>query len=175
MFVMVACLPNNVWPSFRGDTVFNQNKNIIYGIDADCDTECIGIESAWSPELNSQNSMEITDLNEGLQPEEEIDLCSDDDNQTMKSSIDLKTDKTENMTETYKMVDSENEEISKLLGLIQKKNAEIDSLKSANKYLQNKCDSMKIKTNQFGIEKFSENDSAIRLCIVYHYLQLCSS
>ena len=57
--------------------------------------------------------------------------------------------------------------------LFKRKIAEIDSLKSENKYLQNKCDAMKIKTNQFGIEKFSENDSAIRLCIVYHYLQIC--
>ena len=41
-----------------------------------------------------------------------IDLCNDDNNQTIKSSIDLKTDETENMTEIYKMVDSKNEVIS---------------------------------------------------------------
>ena len=49
----------------------------------DCDTECRDLESASSLELNSQNCDEctdITDLNVGLQPEEEIDLCSDDEN-----------------------------------------------------------------------------------------------
>ena len=62
--------------------------------------------------------MGIKDLNVGLQPEEEIDLCSDDENhyQTIESPTDSKTDETENMTEIYKIVDS-NEEISELLNL----------------------------------------------------------
>ena len=60
--------------------VFNQNKNIIRDIGADCDTECVDLEFASSLELNSQNCdecMDIIDLNEGLQPEEGIDLCSE--------------------------------------------------------------------------------------------------
>ena len=48
-------------------------------------------------------------------------------------------------------------------GRIQKKHAEIDRLKSENEYLRNKCNAMKNKTNPFGIEKFSENDSAIKV------------
>ena len=95
-------------------TVFNQNGNIIRDISDDCDTECRDLESASSLELNSQNCDEctdITDLNVGLQPEEEIDLCSDDENhyQTIKSPTDSKTDETESMTEIYKMVNSKNE------------------------------------------------------------------
>ena len=95
-------------------TVFNQNGNIIRDIGDDCDTECRDLESASSLELNSQNCDEctdITDLNVGLQPEEEIDLCSDDENhyQTIKSPTDSKTDETESMTEIYKMVNSKNE------------------------------------------------------------------
>ena len=43
-------------------TVFNQNENIIHGIDADCDTECIGLKSASSPELNSQSSSESMEI-----------------------------------------------------------------------------------------------------------------
>ena len=90
-----------------------------------------------------------------------IDLCSDDENQTIESPTDSKTDETENMTEIYKMFDSKNEEISELLNLIRKKNAELDRLKSENEYLRNKCDAMKNK-NRFGIEKSSENDGAIK-------------
>ena len=148
-------------------TVFNQNRNIMRDIGDDCDTEYRDVESASSLELNSQNCDEctdITDLNVGLQPEEDIDLCSDDENhyQTIKSPTDSKTDETENMTEIYKMVNSKNEKISELLDLIQKKNAEIDRLKSENEYLRNKCDARRNKTNRFSIEKFSENDSAIK-------------
>ena len=119
-------------------TVFNQNRNIIRDTGDDCDTECRDHESASSLELNSQNCDEctdITDLNVGLQPKEEIDLCNDDENhyQTIKSPTDSITDETENMTEIYKMVNSKNEKISELLSLIQnKKNAEIDRLKSEN-------------------------------------------
>ena len=43
-------------------TGFNQNENIIYGIDADCDTECIGLKSALNPELNSQSSSESMEI-----------------------------------------------------------------------------------------------------------------
>ena len=147
--------------------VFNQNKNIIRDIGDDCDTKCRDLESASSFELNSQSCdecIELTDLNVGLQPEEEINLCSDDENhyQTIKSPTDSNTDETENMTEIYKMVNSKNDKISELLYLIQKKNAEIDQLKSENEYLRNKCDAMRNKTNCFSIEKFSVNDSAIK-------------
>ena len=88
-------------------------------------------------------------------------MCTDDENryQTIKSPTDSKTDETDNMTEIYKMVNSKNEKIS---NVIQKKNAEIDRLKSENGYLRNKCDAMRNKTNCFSIEKFSENDSAIK-------------
>ena len=84
--------------------VFNQNENIIHDIGADCDTECRDLESASSLELNSQNCdecIDITDINVGLQPEEEINLCIDDENhyQTIKFLTDSKTDETENMTE----------------------------------------------------------------------------
>ena len=72
-------------------------------------------------------------------------------------------DETENMTEIYKIFDSKNDEISELLKLIPKKNAEIDRVKSENEYLRNKCGAMKNKTNRFSIEKFFENDSAIKL------------
>ena len=43
-------------------------------IDADCETECRDLESASSLGLNSQNCdecIDITDLNVGLQPEED--------------------------------------------------------------------------------------------------------
>ena len=149
-------------------TVFKQNKNIIRDIGADiCYTECRDLESASSLKLNSQSCdgcMDITDLNVGLQPEEEIDLCSNDENhyRTIESPTDSKTDETNNMTEIYKIVDSRNEEISELLNLIQKKNAEIDRLKSENEYLRNKCDAMKNKANRFNIEKFSEIDRAVK-------------
>ena len=105
--------------------------------------------------------MDIKHLNVGLQPKEEIDLCSDDENQTIESPIDSKMHETENLTEIYKMFDSKNEEVSELLNLIQTKNGEIDRLKPKNEYLRNKCDAMKDKTNRFGIENFFENDCAI--------------
>ena len=73
-------------------TVFNQNKNITCDSGADCNTECRDRESSSSLELNSQNChecMDITDLNEGPQPEKEIDLCSADENhyQTIESPM----------------------------------------------------------------------------------------
>ena len=167
MYVVCIFAVVENWEETTFPLFLNQNRNIIRDIGDDCDTECRDLESASSLELNSQNCDEctdITDLNVGLQPEEEIDLCSDDANhyQAIKSSTDSKTDETENMTEIYKMVNSKNEKISELLDLIQKKNAEIDRLKSENEYLRNKCDAMRNKTNRFSIEKFSENDSAIK-------------
>ena len=65
-------------------------------------------------------------------------------------------------SELEKIIEIKNREISELKNIVQSKNEEIDRLKTENEHIRTKLRAEKNKGKRFGIEKFSENDDAIR-------------
>ena len=65
-------------------------------------------------------------------------------------------------SELEKIIEIKNREISELKNIVQSKNEEIDRLKTENEHIRTKLRAEKNKGKRFGIEKFNENDDAIR-------------
>ena len=65
-------------------------------------------------------------------------------------------------SELEKIIEIKNREISELKYIVQSNNEEIDRLKTENGHIRTELRVEKNKGKRFGVEKFSENDNAIR-------------
>ena len=135
--------------------------------DSECHTENLEMECSSDTEnvqkgQNKCNDSDPMDCGSPL----EINLESESD-ESPNNIVNSFSPKSSPLIEKYeseleKIIEIKNREISELKNIVQRKNEETDRLKTENEYIRTELRVEKNKGKRFGIEKFSENDDAIR-------------